>query len=282
MKGKNPEKNRRKSRKQRRKQNTRRRYFRYGLFAAFSYLFFLIVTFPANIALSFVTDNPQLKKNLQLSGVTGTVWSGSADSVQFQGVNFGKLTWDLEILPILLGDISSYINFKNVSASGVGISGSGTIAVSLGGEIAISDFSAAFSVDDLAPFMYGMPARFSGNVRSHIEKMTLLQGQRINIKSRTVISNAALVSPQKIDYGNILLKSTPKSTGSRFELTDQGGPLILNGSINLKGNGVYTLNFGLGARDTASKDLSNGLRFLGQRDSTGKYRYKMNGKLQNW
>ncbi len=272
----------RKSRKQKRRQNAKRRYIRYGIFAFISYLFFLIATFPASIVVSLIADNPQLKRQLQISAVTGTIWSGNAASVQVAGLNLGSVKWDMKILPLLLGEINSYVNFKNVADSTGNISGSGTVSFSLGGKLALDDFSAAFSVDSLAPLMYGMPARFSGDIRLHIDKMSLVQGQRINIKSRIVVSNAALVSPQKIAYGDILIQASPKAEGSHLVLTDQGGPLILDGSIKIKGNGVYNLNLGMGARDSASADLANGLRFLGQRDATGKYRYKMNGKLQNW
>lgn len=271
-----------KSRKQKRKQDKRKRYTRYGIFAVVVYLFFLVSNLPASIAVSFISDNPQLKRQLQISAVSGSIWSGSAASVQVAGLNLGRVKWDLNLLPLLLGEVNAYINFNNAAGSAGLISGSGTVAVSLGGEISLTKFSAAFSIDALAPLMYGMPARFGGDVRLHIYEMTLLQGKRINIKSRTVISNASLVSPQKINYGDVLVQSSAQALGSHFILTDQGGPLILDGKIKLKGNGIYALNFGLGARDSASSDLANGLRFLGQRDSTGKYHYKMNAKLKNW
>ena len=272
----------RKSRRQRRKQNTRRKVIRYSLFAIASYIVFLIATFPASLAVSMITSNPDLQNKLKISAVSGTVWSGSAASVRVSGVNLGKVKWELSFLPILIGDISSYVNFKNTSTSASNISGSGTIVATLGGNLLLEDFSAAFPVDALTPFMYGMPARFSGDVRLHIDEMELEPGKRINLKSKINVANAGLSSPQKITYGDIIIKSNPKDAGSQLVLNDQGGPLILDGNIKIKGNGVYNINLAMGARDTASKDLENGLRFLGRRDSTGKYQYRSNGKFQNW
>lgn len=276
-------KNRRKeSRILKRKKDTRRKYIRYSIFAIACYISFLLWTLPASVAISFIKDNPQLKNKIQLSIVNGTLWNGSAASAQIAGINLGALHWNLKVLPLLIGKVKVYISFNNKGLSSSKISGSGNIAVSSSGEISVDDFTAAVTADALAPLMYGLPARFSGDLNLHINELSLVKGKRINIKSRIVVSHAGLVSPQRIEYGDILIQVSPKQTGSQITLADQGGPLILDGSIKIKGNGVYNVNLGMGARNSASDDLVKGLRFLGSRDATGKYRYRTNGKLNNW
>lgn len=273
---------RRESRSQKRKQETRRKYIRYSLFALTCYIFFLLATLPASIAVGFIKNNPQLNKQIQLASVSGTIWSGKVASSQFSGIALGELNWDLKALPLLLGKIKVYVRFNNKSVSANKISGSGNISISSNGDIDAEDVSAFVTVDALAPLMYGLPARFTGDLNIHIKELSLVKGKRININSRTVVSHAGLVSPQRIEYGDILIESSSAQTDSQITLTDQGGPLILNGNIKLKGNGVYTVNLGMGARNSASEDLRSGLRFLGQRDATGKYHYKSNGKLPDW
>lgn len=270
------------NRRRRRKQRLKKKYIRYAIFAIISYVVFLIVSLPASIAVSFVNKNPMLSRQLQLSAVSGTVWSGSAASVRISGINIGKLNWDLNLLPLLLGELSVHVNFRNQTVTTNAMSGSGTFAISFSGNINVENFTASFSADSLAPLMYGLPARFSGDINMHIDFLSLEKGRRINLKSRIVVSKAGLVSPQRIDYGDILIQASPQLAGSQLVLTDQGGPLILDGNVKLKGNGLYTVNLGLGARNSASQDLQKGLRFLGQRDATGKYRYKSKGKLANW
>ncbi len=257
----------------------KRKYIRYVVFAIISYIIFLVVTLPASIGFSFVRNNPQLSRQLQFSTVSGTVWSGNIANVQISGINIGHLNWDLKLLPLLLGELSIHVNFRNKAVAGNSMSGSGTVAISFSGNISVEDFTAVFSADSLAPLMYGLPARFSGDINLHVTSLSYVKGQRINVKSRMVVSKAGLVTPQRISYGDILIQSIPQLLGSQFVLTDQGGPLILDGNIKIKGNGLYTVNLGLGARNSASQDLRNGLRFLGQRDATGKYRYKTKGKL---
>jgi len=273
---------RRESRRQQRKKNIRRKYIRYSIFSLICYCIFLLWTLPASVALSFLNNNPQLKKHIKISSVNGTIWNGNAGSSQLSGINVGQLKWRMSFLPLLIGELQVYITFNNNSTSSDKISGSGFVSISAGGDLSVEDFSSSVNVDALSPFMYGLPARFAGDLNIHINELTLEKGQRINITSRVVVSRAGLVSPQRIEYGTILIQATPKLTGSEITLTDQGGPLILNGTVKLKGNGVYNMNLGMGARNSASDDLRNGLRFLGQRDATGKYHYKANGKLSNW
>jgi len=273
-----------KSKSRKRKQKLKRKYLRYGVFAVFCYLVFLIVTFPASIIASFVKSNPQLNRQVQITAVDGTIWSGSAANVRVSSVNLGQLKWNLKVLPLLLAEAVLDIKFNDKTVTGLNTSGSGIVSVSLSGDLTVKNFTGAFSADSLAPLMYGMPARFGGDINLHIDEMLLVQGQRINLKSRIVVSKARLISPQKIDYGDILIKATPKDSGTQLALTDQGGgPLILDGNVRLNGNGSYSVNLGLGARNSASADLVNGLRFIGgRRDSAGKYRYRTNGKLRNW
>lgn len=266
----------------RRKRKLKRRYIRFTVFAVISYFVFLVVTLPASVGFSFIKNNPQLNRQLQFASVTGTVWSGSASAVHISGINIGQLDWNLKLLPLLFGELSVYLKINSQQASASMLSGSGTVAISVWGDINIDKFTATFPIDLLAPLMYGLPARFGGDVNMHIDALSLTKGSRINIKSRIVVSKARLVSPQRIEYGDILIQASPQLSGSQLLLTDQGGALILDGNIKIKGNGLYSVNLGLGARNSASKDLQSGLRFLGNRDATGKYRYKTNGKLTNW
>ena len=217
-----------------------------------------------------------------MTAVNGTIWSGNAASVQIAGINLGQLDWKLNVLPLVFGELNAYIKFSNQAVTTNKISGSGNLAVSFSGDIKVNNFTAAFSADSVAPLMYGMPARFSGDINMHIDSLVLEKGKRINLKSRIVISKAGLVSPQRIEYGDILIQASPKLLGTQLVLADQGGPLILDGNIKIEGNGVYNIRLAMGARNSASADLRTGLRFLGQRDATGKYRYKMRGKLRNW
>lgn len=273
---------RRESRNRKRKQTARRKYIRYSLFAITCYIVFLVGTLPASIAVSFINNNPQLRSQIQLTSVSGTIWSGNVVSSQIAGINVGQLNWKLNILPLLLGKISVYIKFNNKDVLANKMSGSGTISASLSGNLNVDNFRLTANADSLAPLMYGLPARFGGDINILVDELSLVKGKQINLKSRMAVSKASLVSPQRIEYGDILIQSSPNLAGSQLILTDQGGPLILDGNIKIKGNGVYNVNLGLGARNSASDDLRNGLRFLGQRDATGKYRYKSNGKLPNW
>lgn len=273
---------RRESRRKLKEKNTRRKYIRYAIFSVFFYVVFLVTTLPASVVVSLINDNPQLKRQIQLTSVTGSVWNANVSSSQIYGINFGQLEWDMHFLPLLLGEVKIHIKFNNKSTGSDNLSGYGYITLSLGGTIKVEDFTTQVSVDAISPLMYGLPARFAGDLNVHIDELIIEKGKRLNITSRVLVSKAGLVSPQQIEYGDILIKSSKKLTGSQIVLTDQGGPLILDGNISIKGNGQYTVRLGLGARNSASSDLRGGLQFLGRQDGTGKHIYKSNGKLSNW
>lgn len=255
----------------------RKKYFKYVLFGLGMYVLFLIISFPASIVFGYVEKYPALSRQLKLSSVQGSIWAGQARQVRIAGIQFGHISWQLQTLPLLWGTVSIKINFSDADAKGYG-----KLAITLGGNILVEDMKVSMPIEKLAPVMYGMPVTFSGEMNALVEEMELVKGNRINVKGRVVIAKAGMAAPQRIEYGDIVLKLSPDSSGSKIILADQGGPLILNGNINLKGNGRYVIDMKLGARENASKELVTGLRFMGRRDESGIYHYTSNGKINSW
>ncbi|MCK5723001.1 MAG: hypothetical protein KAI84_10725, partial [Gammaproteobacteria bacterium] len=54
------------------------------------YLFFLITTLPATVALAAIN----LPKNITLSSISGTIWSGNARQFHVSGVALGSVNWE--------------------------------------------------------------------------------------------------------------------------------------------------------------------------------------------
>ena len=102
------------------------RYIKYGSFVLLLYLFFLIYTLPASVALSFIKLPPKIK----ISSFSGTVWSGSATQLQYSGVDLGDIKWKLHPLNLIIAEISadiSIVNDEQYFRSEVSLSSSGKL-----------------------------------------------------------------------------------------------------------------------------------------------------------
>ena len=71
------------------------------IFLGFSaFIFFILATFPAEYAYQYLQSRI---KPLYLSSLNGTLWNGTASSIQYQSTDLGELNWSLHPHDILRG-----------------------------------------------------------------------------------------------------------------------------------------------------------------------------------
>ncbi|WP_100658551.1 type II secretion system protein N [Alteromonas flava] len=73
--------------------------FAIALIGAVIFIFFLLVHLPAQQVLGRV----ELPRNIAVTGVSGTLWDGSARRVTVNGLSINNVKWELSALPLLWG-----------------------------------------------------------------------------------------------------------------------------------------------------------------------------------
>lgn len=73
---------------------TRKRWIKLLLLAIVVYLVALIMLFPARIAWQWFGEDMATATPIQLSGIKGTIWHGSANQLQTEAVTLTELKWD--------------------------------------------------------------------------------------------------------------------------------------------------------------------------------------------
>lgn len=74
------------------------------------YVIFLVVKLPATQVLAKLP----LPAELRITGVSGTIWSGQAQTVIYQGLPVDNFEWSLSFLPLLMGEVSADIKGGNM------------------------------------------------------------------------------------------------------------------------------------------------------------------------
>jgi len=119
-----------------------------GLFIAgfLTLLISLIVHMPARFSVTWFAPD-----NLLASGVSGTVWTGSASEASIYGVYLSDLKWRLKASDLLTGRLSYRI--EATTAGGILAS---NLAASFSGELSMTELEASL---DLEPFadLIGVP-----------------------------------------------------------------------------------------------------------------------------
>ena len=247
------------------------------LFAS-SYSFFMLQQLPAKTVVQWLPKNMLQRSNVRLMGVTGTLWNGQLAKLRLNGFGLSNLTWQLHAWPLILGDVSLGVKFRQTDAFG-----KGEITTDFGAEkIVMSSVQGGFPATQLMPLFYGFPIALDGQLTADIKTATIQKGQHLSLQGELLWREAALSAPQQILFGDLQVKMQAKDKGTVLSVQDQGGPLQLQGKITLQGNGAYETNIMVATRSSASKALAQSISILGVRDAQGNVQIKYKGKLPNW
>ncbi len=237
------------------------------------YLLFLIMLFPANVAVSLAP----LPNNIKISGVSGTIWSGSADVVAIDQRQLELVRWELSPWGLFLGKANLDLTI-------------GTRANAVNGKSFVSLSSSAINVEQLrfdAPseFLLGKSRLpFKTEIEGHF---SLIAQQFDQGKPWCEQLNGKLFVQQfqvnnqfgKYPLGNVELGLTCED-GNIKVATDEGMNVLgLSGTALLKGDNQVQVSAKIKETDAQPDDLKQALSFLGKKDSQGYYPITYQGRL---
>jgi len=242
------------------------------------YLIVLFNNIPASFLSRYLLPALPVGKLVNLEGVKGSIWRGTAMNASVDRVNIGKLSWDLSGWGLLLGHINLTLDFHSPVSKG-----HGRVSIGLGGSVSAEDIQAQFPAEILTPLFYGFPISFDGELHGNIISLDLEPGRTLNCKGRILWRAAALRSPQHVELGDFVVALEPNNLGSKLEIKDGNtGPVQADLNIHLKGSGEYKLNGWLKSRDESQQHIAEALRLIGRADNSGKYWLTRNGALRGW
>ncbi len=95
------------------------------------FVFVFITSALVNLPAQFVIKQLPLPSQLQLIGVQGTIWQGSAEQVRWQKRNFGDVSWSLKLSALLGAKAEADVRFGR--GSELSLRGKGTVGYGLSG-----------------------------------------------------------------------------------------------------------------------------------------------------
>lgn len=235
------------------------------------YLFFLVINLPANIVLSLFA----LPDNVKFTSVTGTVWSGKVNKLNYAGIDLGSVKWELHPLHLIFGELNadiSFVNRKQYIQSEISLSPSGKI------ELKETRFSIDLSA--LQPLTYGMPFSYAGEASGYFPVSHFHKNKYVGINGKLSLNNIQMISPQQQSFGDFLIDFHAEKEGATSgDIKDNSDVLELSGRILLNKKGKLNLSAKLAANEAGSS-LERVISFLGPKDAAG--RVQLNSVLSLW
>lgn len=243
-----------------------------------SYLVFLLHALPASFLTRYLLPSLPAARAVSLQGVHGSIWQGHAANARLGGFSLGKLEWNVHSWGLLLGKLKLHLKFNQDS-----VHGSAYVSLGMGGTMSADDVDLQFPAASLMPLLYGYPFSIAGEMRGNLKQVTIEHGRVLQAQGRIVWQNAAFRAPQNLDIGDYLITLEPVNLGSKMVIKDQGqGPVQAEITVFTKGSGEYRVNGWIKPRDVTQQSITEGLRWLGNADSSGRYWVRYNGRLRGW
>ena len=239
------------------------------------FVIFLLMQIPASFGWQYVP--PNLKKQIQLSGPDGTIWSGTAATSYINGQDTGRLSWQLSPFAFFVGKLGLSFNLvgKSGSLSGDVMMNETTISASNIQSNMRASFFNVFLAKQLP-----LPVMLQGKINAELDSLYFERGKHIQLTGSILWHNAEVQGVQTIPLGKVSINADKTDSGSIIKVINKDNPLDIKGNITLNNNGHYDINIGLLNRDKSRKDLNDMLNFLGQADSNGRHYYKQKGVLR--
>ncbi len=239
-----------------------------------SFVLFLLLLPPARILATAAES-----MDIQLRGISGTLWHGQARSIRVQGLELRDTDWEIAPLSLLLGRLG--MDFRSKLPGGFA---SGHLTLSIGGVLSISNLELAAAINPLAA-LAGMPAA-AGDLSARFEHLEVADGW---FRSAVGIVRAgnypllpATASKPAVTAGFEVVFDTDELADDRVLrglVQDLDGPFEVSAELILTPPANYELNGRIAARPGTPARLSQALQLLGPASPQGGYEFSLAGSL---
>lgn len=233
------------------------------------FLVFLVALWPARTAVSWLVP-----PGASLTGVSGTVWNGSAGHVRIGVMDLGRLTWDAHASSFLLGrpkwDLRAERPDGFISA---------TVTVRGTQDIEASDVRVAAALQSLSAWIE--LAGTDGNLSVSLPAFRLADDKIAALEGQVVLDSVKPMGLRDIDLGTMEAVIPAGQSGPFIgTVAALSGPLKIDqGRVEIQVDGNYVVEGLVGPQPDAPETITQGLQFLGQADSQGMRRFRQTGSL---
>jgi len=227
----------------------------------------LIILFPARIAYRWMP--PPL---LKVSGISGTVWHGSAAEGMAGHVYVSNLSWRFRPLALLRGKLAAVVSaesaFGFLEAEIAVTPADALILSNINGTLYLQSFEDSFQL-----------AGFRGDLHLQLSELVIRDGIPVRATGSVSLQGLAapLLSSQPI--GDFRAELQTDDTGIVGSVEDLSGALQVAGVIRLGLDRTYSFIGQVAASPQAPEQIRQQIQMLGSANARGQREFRIEGQL---
>ena len=242
------------------------------LLGVLAYLGFLTAQLPAARIAAWVGPLPG---HVQVSGIEGSAFSGSAAVVQWKEWRFESVTWSFRPLSLIMGHLELELTFHNADGSGRALVGATVLR-----QFYLADLHARIQVSALEPLWRPSVLSLSGWVVADIDHFAW-PSSGPELTGQAILENIRWESKPPLPLGDFLvtLGTDPAKSELHGQITDRAGSIETKGQFQINPPGLWKVMGTVAPRPNAPAALRQILSFSSKPDREGRFPIAFNGKL---
>ncbi len=240
-------------------------------------LLVLLVSAVANMPARIINWLP-LPAQLTVEGASGTVWNGQAQSVAWQGQNFGQLQWKLSVWKLFTAKAEAQVRFGR--GSDMGVIGRGVVGYKLSGPY-VENLVASLPVNQLMPYLppIPVPLDLDGQLELTVKSLNYAAPYCHDGEGTLVWNTQSLSSPMgELQVGPVVADINCKDSVIDVKGSQQSDQVSSGFSATLQSNKRYKTHAWFKPEQEFPQNLSSQLKWL-KPNRSGQYEFDYDGRF---
>ena len=236
-----------------------------------SFLVTAIWKTPASFVYQYVSH-----KNIQLQGLSGTIWNGKADELVSKNLTLNNVAWRFNPLKSL----ASLSLKTNIAIQDPELTANGLVGINMSQTISLDNTQ----FEATGAFISKMQkiAKLSGDIKGNITHLTLAKGELPELEATYQWKQGVLIAPIRIQpAGDYMVSISPSDDGLKAKINSHDAPLVLNGTAKINNKWQYSTDINIKPANASAKGTMNILRIaVGKLEADGSAVIKYKGQLK--
>ena len=227
----------------------------------------MVVTFPARVAYTWFAP-----AELQLSGIEGSIWNGSAAEGFAAGAYIQNINWQFKPMALLSGNLA-YQTSSN-PASGTMNS---EVAVGMSGELTLSKLTGNLPLDLVHPAFQQNGIR--GDIALQFDSVVINNGMPSTVVGSVTIEDFFVPDLSTSTLGDFRADFQMIDGNVVGSVEDIAAVIDVAGTINLNADRSYTFIGTVAPTSATPASIVNQLPYLGSANERGQHDFRFEGQL---
>ncbi len=228
----------------------------------------LLVFFPARVAYRWFAPADLVA----ISGIDGSVWSGTAREASASGVFVRNMRWRFQPLSLFTGKLAYAIEATPTSGFV-----EARVAVGITGAVTMQDVKASLPIRALQRAV-SMPG-LGGEVNLQFERLQLADGLPVTADGTVEVANLVAPLVYRGSIGGYRAEFFTQESGVMASVEDTDGLIDLAGSLEISPDRSYTFIAQLAAKSNTPASVRQQMQFLGSANERGQHELRLEGVL---